>query len=276
MKFLLFPKRTYFLTQAYGPLSYSHQGRFAIDVSAAGGGSRAVYAPFDGYVGQVYVSPSEAYTIWLVSSEKVLCADNKPYYVVMQITHPVEIANFKVGDTFKQKDFLMNDGSTGFATGEHIDIEIALYDRKEDIKTGFYQTSYGTFGLVNAVAPTKYLVLSNDTKVLNDVYDGIKYPIKTESEVINIEYNTGVYRTLDNIRVRTGPGVNYPQKRVKALTADGKKNATSTNPDALAYYKKGTLFDAIETFIMDDEVWAKTYSGFVNIIYKNEVNCEKV
>ena len=154
--------------------------------------------------------------------------------------------------------------------------DLVSYDRKEDIKTGFYQTSYGTFGLVNAVAPTKYLVLSNDTKVLNDVYDGIKYAIKTESEVINIEYNTGVYRTLDNIRVRTGPGVNYPQKRVKALTADGKKNATSTNPDALAYYKKGTLFDAIEIFIMDDEVWAKTYSGFVNIIYKNEVNCEKV
>ncbi len=276
MEFLLFPKKTYYLTQGYGPISYSHQGRYALDVSAAGGGSRAVYAPFTGYVAQVYVNPLDAYTIWLVSDEKVLCADNKPHYVVMQIGHPSEIADFKVGDKFKQGQFLMNDGKTGQATGEHIDLEIAVYDRKEDIRVGFYQNSYGVYGLINAVAPTKYLVLANDTKVLNDVYDGITYAIKTESEVINLEYNTGVYRTLDNIRVRTGPGINYPQKRVECLTKDGQKNATSTNPLAPAFYRTGTLFDALEIFIMNDEVWARTYSGYVNIIYKNEVNCEKI
>ena len=276
MEFLLFPKKTYYLTQAYGPLSYSHQGRYAIDVSAAGGGSRAVYAPFTGYVAQVYVNPNDAYTIWLVSDEKVLCADNKAYYAVMQIGHPSEIASFKVGDRFKQGQFLMNDGTTGMATGEHIDLEIAVYDNKDDIKVGFYQNSYGVYGLVNAAPPTKYLVLENDAKVLNDVYDGISYPIKKESEVINIHYNTGVYKTLADMRVRTGPGINYPQKQVRAMSIDGQKHATSTNPLAPAFYKTGTVFDALEIFIMDDEVWAKTYSGFVNIIYKDEVNCEKI
>lgn len=276
MEFLLFPKKTYYLTQAYGPLSYSHQGRFALDVSAAGGGSRAVYAPFTGYVAQVYVNPSDAYTIWLVSDEKVLCADNRAYYVVMQIGHPSEIADFKVGDRFKQGQFLMNDGKTGMATGEHIDLEIAVYNNKEDIRVGFMQNSYGVYGLVNAVAPTKYLVLANDVKVLNDIYDGISYPMKRVKEVINHEYNIGIYKTLADLRVRTGPGVNYPQKKVRAMTLDGQKNATSTNPNAPAFYKTGTLFDALEIFIMDDEVWAKTYSGFVNIVYKDEVNSVRI
>ncbi len=276
MEFLLFPKKTYYLTQGYGPLSYSHQGRYALDVSAAMGGSRAVYAPFTGYVARVYAQGADAYTIWLVSRDKVLCADNRAYYAVMQITHPVEIKDYKEGDEFKQGDFLMNDGSTGMATGEHIDIEIALYDRKEDIKANFYLTTYKTYGLINAVPPTKYLVLTNDTKVLNDVYDNVSYYIKKEKDVINMDYNIGRYKTLDNIRVRTGPGVSFPQKRVKALTLDGQKNATSRNPEDLAFYKKDTIFDALEIFIMPDEVWARTYSGFVNIIYKNEVNCEKI
>lgn len=276
MEFFLFPKRSYYLTQGYGPNSYSHKGRYALDVSAAGGGYKECYAPFSGHVAKVFTSPKEAYSIWLVSDEKVICANNKAYYAVMMLTHPEGIKNYKVGDTFKQGDYLFNDGSTGYATGAHLDIEIAIYDRKEDIKVGFTYTSAGTYGLVNATDPCKYLVLRNDVVVLNDVYDGKTYYIKKEYEVDDIRYDVGRYRCLANIRVRTGPGVDYTQKKVEDLSADGKRNATSQNPLSLAYYKKGTIFDALEIYIKENEVWAKTYSGYVNIIYFDEENCERI
>lgn len=276
MEFLLFPKNSYYLTQGYGLNSYSHKGRKAIDVSAAGGGYKEIYAPFTGYVAKVFVSSIYAYTIWLVSSEKVLCADNKWHYAVMQLTHPEGISKYKVGDRFKQGDYLFNDGSTGQATGPHVDIEIAIYDRKEDIKVGFVLSSYGTYTLINAVEPTYYLVLKDSTIVLNDVYDGKVYYIKKEAEVEDIRYDVGRYKTLANIRVRTGPGVEYRQKRVEELSSDGKRNATSKNPNALAYYKKGTIFDAREIFVKEKEIWAKTYSGYVNLVYYDEVNCQAV
>ena len=74
------------------------------------------------------------------------------------------------------------------------------------------------------------------------------------------------YKTLDDLYVRTGPSTKYGVKLVKQLSADGRKNATSKNPDALAVYKKGTIFTALEIFENKSGTWAKTPSGFVCII----------
>lgn len=276
MEFLLFPKNSYYLTQGYGANSYSHKGRKAIDVSAAGGGYKEIFAPFSGYVAKVFINQKDAYTIWLVSDEKVLCADNKLRYAVMQLTHPEGIANYKAGDRFRQGDYLFNDGSTGQATGAHVDIEVAVYEKEEDIKVGFVLSSYGTYTLTGAIDPVKVLVLKDDAIVLNDVYEGKEYYIKKEYEVEDIRYDVGTYKTLANMRVRTGPGTDFRQKKVKELTVDGKKNATSKNPDALAFYKKGTVFDALEIIVKEKEIWARGYSGYINIVYYDEVNSEVI
>lgn len=278
MEYFLFPKTTYYLTQGYGKKSYSHQNRIALDVSGRNG-SKKIYAPFTGYVGKVYVKKGSTYTIWLVSNEKVICANGKKYYAVAMFSHPSEIANYKVGDTFKQWDYLFDDGDTGEATGKHLDFSVAVYDNKKDIKIGWFFNGQD-YSLYNSVDPCDYMVLKNDTKVLKDTYLNKKYRFKTIAEVEerqDEEYTVGLYQTLFNVKVRTGPGINYRQKRVEELTADGRKNATSSNKKSPAVYKKGTYFDVLEIITNDKtEVWAKSRSGYVNITIDGYVNCKKV
>ena len=87
----------------------------------------------------------------------------------------------------------------------------------------------------------------------------------------------GNYKTLDVMRVRAGAGTNYRQKKVKELTADGKKNATSSNENAYACYKKGTIFTAMKiTVNTDGSVWAQSPSGYICLKDSYYTYCEKV
>ena len=184
MEYLLFPKKTYYLTQAFGKGTYSHQYRKAIDVSAAGNGSRQIYAPFSGKIKKKYVSnPRIAYSCWLVSDYKVMCADGNERYAVAMFTHPNGIANIKNGQHFNQGQYMFDDGTTG-GCAAHLDLEIAVYDNVKDIKVDWYNNN-GQWTLCNAVDPFKYMVMANDCKVLNTYYAPFNknYVFKKVSEV---------------------------------------------------------------------------------------------
>lgn len=90
------------------------------------------------------------------------------------------------------------------------------------------------------------------------------------------DYKPGDYKTLDIMNVREGPGTNYRVKKVKELTKDGKKNATSKNQNANACYKKGTIFTALKIEKKDKDIWAKTPSGYVCIKQSNTEYCKKL
>lgn len=84
-------------------------------------------------------------------------------------------------------------------------------------------------------------------------------------EIINHDsYQTGNYVTLYNMYVRAGAGTTYRIKKVSELSADGKRHATSTNPNASAVYKKGTVYTARQ-IINQNGIWALTPSGYVCI-----------
>jgi hypothetical protein len=100
--------------------------------------------------------------------------------------------------------------------------------------------------------------------------------LKKETEKEKKQYTNGEYITLTELNVRTGPGTNYRQKKVKELTKDGQKNATSKNKNAYAVYKKGTEFTAIKIINNKDSTWAKTPSGYVCIKLKKEIYCKKI
>ena len=71
------------------------------------------------------------------------------------------------------------------------------------------------------------------------------------------------YKTLADMYVRWGAGLNYGIKLVKDLTLDGKKNSTSSNPYSYAVYKKGTIYTALDIIKNSYGVWARTPSGYV-------------
>lgn len=88
---------------------------------------------------------------------------------------------------------------------------------------------------------------------------------ESDITLVGESYSKGNYKTLGNMNVRTGAGTNYAIKKVSQLTADGKKNATSTNANANAVYKTGTIFTALEIIKNDNGTWARTPSGYVCI-----------
>lgn len=114
---------------------------------------------------------------------------------------------------------------------------------------------------------------------INMFYDGIRGGLRPKiyHEVHEPVKENPIYVTLGDMYVRCGAGTNYGVKRVKDLTVDGKKHATSTNPDAYAVYRKGTRFTCYELVDLGRGVWARTPSGFVCIIGKSgTVYCEEV
>ena len=134
-----------------------------------------------------------------------------------------------------------------------------------DSHIGFFvkDNGNGTFQCLQQNAPYPYVTLSNIS------YDGIigafipknieKYIPKPEPTPIK----NPIYETLGDMYVRCGAGTNFGVKRVRDLTEDGKKHATSTNPDAYAVYRKGTRFTCYELVDLGKGLWARTPSGYV-------------
>lgn len=112
-------------------------------------------------------------------------------------------------------------------------------------------------------------------KLSGYVFQGFIYPPVEFASEPKPAYTTGNYKTLDVMRVRAG--VWGKQKKVKNLTKDGQVNATSTNPNAYACYKKGTDFTALEIINhKDGSVWGRSPSGYICIKTKNTTYCKKL
>ena len=274
MEYLKFPKKCYYLTQGFGYNSYSHQNRKALDVSQRGG-YKEIYAPFSGYIANIYLKKGQPYTIWLVSNEKVMCANGELKYVVFMMTHPNKISNYKIKQSFSQDDYLFDDGTTGNVAA-HLDFEIAVYDDKNKIDPSWHYEKGGN-GLNNSVNPCDYILLSDDTIILNEYYKPQnKYYRFKKIKDIN-DFVPGNYQTIYNMNVRSGPGINYKIKKVKEITVDGKKNSLYKNLNSNAIYKKGTIFTAIKIIKnKDSSIWAKSPSGYICLYDKKNYYAKKI
>ncbi len=71
----------------------------------------------------------------------------------------------------------------------------------------------------------------------------------------------------DSMNVRTGSGTSHGVKKVHQLTADGKKNATSTNTNSNAVFKSGTVITILEVKVnyteLQIDIWARCPSGWI-------------
>ena len=94
-------------------------------------------------------------------------------------------------------------------------------------------------------------------------------PPKTASKPV---YNAGSkYKLTAAINVWTKPTTTSQIKKVKDLTADGRKHATSTNPNANAVLKAGTIVDA-QAVSTDNagNIWLQIPSGYIAVYYKDK------
>ena len=94
-------------------------------------------------------------------------------------------------------------------------------------------------------------------------------PPKTAQKPV---YNAGSkYKLTAAVNVWTQPTTTSQIKKVKDLTADGRKHATSKNLNANAVLKAGTIVDAdaVSTDTAGN-IWLKIPSGFIPVYYKGK------
>lgn len=179
-----FPMKVINVSQGYGNDSGTHKLSYALDLSGKDGGADEVYAPFDCKITKLY-QPSDtvrhANTVWLTSTRKVLSPNGYYGYLTVSITHPSEITNMKIGQTFKQGEIICHEGKTGNASGNHIHLEVSKG------KTANWELKrsgvYSEYVITNKVKPEEYLFVREDSTIRNSIYKGYKYRLIKESDI---------------------------------------------------------------------------------------------
>lgn len=154
--------------------------------------------------------------------------------------------------------------STKFKVGDKVKFTGTLYRDSAGNGAGSSKTNMdAVVSIVKAGANCPY-----------NINNGLGW-VKESSLTAVVTYATGNYKCNENMNVRSGAGTNYAIKKVKDLSTDGRKNATSSNLNDNAVYKAGTIFTA-QQIINQNGVWAKTPSGYVCIKGSNgTVFCTK-
>ena len=236
---------------------FSHKGIMAHDVRGKESGVRYhIYAPCDIVCKRLY--PSTGQAMWK-SKNKVRCSNGYFGYVTFMVCHDNSMDCY-VGMERSQGEIFFQMGDQGFATGVHTHIEISQSDDES-----WYKNEYGIYKFNYEYDPSEcYFV--DDTNII----EGYGLNWKKTSDVPVVEPTTPpstnpIYVTLGEMYVRWGAGVKYPKKLVKDLTPDGKKNATSIDPNAFAVYKKGTRFTVYELKDEGQGLWGRSPSGWICI-----------
>lgn len=138
--------------------------------------------------------------------------------------------------------------------------EMAFVDNKQDIEDWNEDFEFKKLGIAYAKAVAEWLDLPKKEKT-------------TTSTKTQTTYKVGTNYTLQtNLKVRTGPGTNYSQKKYKNLTSGGKKAAVTKSSNAGAVFKKGTVVTALEVkSLSNGNIWLRVPSGWVCAKENNKI-----
>ena len=140
--------------------SFSHQGTLALDVCGKDSGIESMRAPFTGTIKRIY----KGYVVWLESNNKVKYADGTEDYMTVMVMHDNNTSDLKVGQVIKQGQIFFQEGTKGYATGNHIHLACG---KGKFSGTGWYKNSKGQWCINNQYDTTKALFLLNSCKIKN-------------------------------------------------------------------------------------------------------------
>lgn len=167
--------------------SFSHKGDKALDLSGKDTGISDLRAPFTGTIKRIY---SNVNAVWLESNDKVLYADGTKDYMTVLTMHDNDISNLYVGKVIKQGEVYYQEGTRGYATGNHIHLAVG---KGKYTANGWYKNSSGTWVINNQYDVHKALFLSNSVNVING--GGYNW-IRTAKLAEDINTENGTYTVV--------------------------------------------------------------------------------
>lgn len=141
--------------------SFSHQGDKALDLSGKDSSVSDLKAPFTGTIKRIYPT---ANAVWLESNDKVKYADGTIDYMTVLTIHDNDVSNLYVGKVINQGEVYYQEGTRGYATGNHIHLTVG---KGKYTANGWYKNSNGNWVINNQYDVHKALFLSNSVNVIN-------------------------------------------------------------------------------------------------------------
>lgn len=167
-----------------------------------------------------------------------------------------------------------------FSTAGHFVTAVQMFgnDIVDIYDPDLYDGKYSSYGRENKIelatvygARVKTDEIGKASGDRNPAYFLISYAGKKETAPIADSAPSfkvqNVYTLTANVRVRTGAGTNYAQKKKSELTADGQKNALNQTDAVL---KSGTRFTVQEVKKVGSDIWVKIPSGWIAVYYQGD------
>ena len=235
MEKAMYPIKTIRITQR------DHQGThadcFATDEAGPDGGISSLFAPFTGIIKKIY--SKDANEVWLESIEPVLFADGTKDYMTIMFCHDNDVSDLWVGKVIKQGEVFYQEGTKGYATGNHVHFECA---KGKFIGTGWHKDNDGYWYINNGKLVTDCLFVDDSYNVIQTLglsFKNVKEvePKKYGSPVARNEYVNQIKINADNVRARTSP-----------------------NGDIIGYMNPG-IYNSIEYTTVEGYDWHKVEDG---------------
>ena len=227
----LFPMDVMNITQGPGGV-FSHAGTEAIDSAGKDTGIDPIFAP----VTMRYIT-HDSYVngncIWFQAVNDCLCADGTICRPVFMFIHDNYIADVialaQQGHIFKQGEEVLDEGTAGYATGNHSHIEAS----KLSYSGTYIKNSSGTWQLPNAVSLDKIFVvdgiqLRNNGQPPQDGSHGFNW--KTADEIPGISQPVNASGFSDVPENHFAFDAIGWAKRIGLVVGEG--NSTLFNPDS--------------------------------------------
>lgn len=224
------------ITQGWGV--GTHSGTAAIDIAGKDAGIDNVFAPFDCKVKKIWRNGN---TVWIESLGKVQWANGTQAKATMSFTHDNNVSNLKVGQIVKQGQVFYQEGTAGFATGNHVHMECA---KGSFVGTGWFLNRFGFWTINNMVRPNDLLWLSRDTIVKQSLgvpFKRVPAPKPPTTAKPKPAPNTGLIKAKGTATVI-----------VDTLNV---RNKPSTSGKVVGTYKKGQKFNYDSFIISGGYVW---------------------
>lgn len=202
----LFPMETINVTQGRNG-QLSHQGIDAYDLAGKDSGIDTLYAPFSLRV--VWKDTNQATGIAVENTKQVLLANGEliaPRCLCMLLWHKDDISGLKVGDTFQQGQAFYSEGTKGWATGNHVHLELTKW--RYDGSYPMFKANTGRWTLKGPGLNIEDCFYLNDTNVKYAMYKFNYFKTNSYSQTIKDDGKVYQVNATSGLNLRLEPNTN--------------------------------------------------------------------